>query len=568
MLTIVLVSVGIFQTYIVDNIAQLLQLGFKSIHIITEKKYFTKIPKHDAIRLIDAAKIDINYFDANSKLNKTFRNGFWNNTSKRFFLIYEYMKNNNIKNVLHLENDVLLYNNMKKIAATAFVRDDEIYITMDSNYRCIPGIIYIPKYDLLTNLIKNYDFTENDMVNLAKFYHKEKHIVKTFPIIDNSIRKCVYNENYYKFNSIFDGAAIGQYLGGVDPRNKSGDTTGFINTTCEIKYNKYDFKWIRKGNNVYPHIKINNMLIPINNLHIHSKNLAQFRINNPIENKYIQHESTKFITGEKIQFLCDHFIGTKKDFNYNPNVANYKNRYIKIGYNVAINNKKLIFCYTHLLDNIELLITTLKMMKNPFKLIFHNSDNAFNKNHLILFNKLPLLIHIYTQNCNIIENRVSYLPIGLGNSQWPHGSSSIHREVYNKNIEKTKEIYFNFNIKTNKNKRQKCFNIIEEKGIYWNDNLPYKKYLLELKKHKYAICPEGNGIDTHRFWECLYMNTIPICVKNKLTEYYKQYFPIIVLNDWEELNITQLDYSKKINHKMLDIKYIKQLLENDKEWLF
>jgi hypothetical protein len=208
------------------------------------------------------------------------------------------------------------------------------------------------------------------------------------------------------------------------------------------------------------------------------------------------------------------------------------------------------------------------MMKNPFKLIFHNSDNAFNKNHLILFNKLPLLIHIYTQNCNIIENRVSYLPIGLGNSQWPHGSSSIHREVYNKNIEKTKEIYFNFNIKTNKNKRQKCFNIIEEKGIYWNDNLPYKKYLLELKKHKYAICPEGNGIDTHRFWECLYMNTIPICVKNKLTEYYKQYFPIIVLNDWEELNITQLDYSKKINHKMLDIKYIKQLLENDKEWLF
>ena len=151
------------------------------------------------------------------------------NASKRFFLIYEYMKNNNIKNVLHLENDVLLYSVMN------YELDDKIYLTMDSKNRCIPGIIYIPKYELLTNLILNYNFTQNDMVNLAKFYYNEKHIVETFPIIDNSIKKCVYNENYHKFNSIFDAAAIGQYLGGIDPANKPGDTTGFIN---ENMYNK------------------------------------------------------------------------------------------------------------------------------------------------------------------------------------------------------------------------------------------------------------------------------------------------------------------------------------------
>ena len=84
------------------------------------------------------------------------------------------------------------------------------------------------------------------------------------------------------FNSIFDGAAIGQYLGGVDPRNIRKDTVGFVNTTCVIKYNKYEFKWIKKGEYSFPHIEINNKLIPINNIHFHCKNLKKFRMDNLI----------------------------------------------------------------------------------------------------------------------------------------------------------------------------------------------------------------------------------------------------------------------------------------------
>ena len=31
-----------------------------------------------------------------------------------------------------------------------------------------------------------------------------------------------------------------------------------------------------------------------------------------------------FITGEKIQFLCDHFVGKERDFKFNPKVKNYE----------------------------------------------------------------------------------------------------------------------------------------------------------------------------------------------------------------------------------------------------
>jgi len=265
----------------------------------------------------------------------------------------------------------------------------------------------------------------------------------------------------------------------------------------------------------------------------------------------------KFITGEKIQFSCDHFVGTDKGFRFNPNVDQYKNKFIYIGSNTNINNKQLIFCYTYLLDNINELVRTLESLQNPFILIFHNSDGSFDNKHLILFEKLPLLQRIYTQNMNVVHEKVFPLPIGFANSQWTHGNSKIHREVYDMPIEKTKEIYFNFSKITNKEKRNKCYNEIIKKGIKWNAKIPYQEYLIELKRHKYAICPEGNGIDTHRFWECLYMNTIPICLKNKVTEYYKKYFPIILLNDWQELDVNKLLYST-IDYQYLDMEYIRE----------
>jgi len=278
----------------------------------------------------------------------------------------------------------------------------------------------------------------------------------------------------------------------------------------------------------------------------------------------------KFITGEKIQLMCQHFVGKDNDFRFNPNIAQYKNRFIHIGNTSTINNDPLVFCYTHLLDNIDELIKTLKYLVNTFKLIFHNSDGNFNNKHLILFQKLPLLQCIYTQNINVEHEKVFPLPIGLGNSQWTHGNSKIHQQVYEMRVEKTKEIYFNFSKVTNPQKRNKCYDVIIKKGIKWNGNLPYKEYLIELKRHKYAICPEGNGIDTHRFWECLYMNTIPICLKNNITQYYKNLFPMVLLDKWSELSVSNIlssykELYKKFNgsNEYLDMTFLLKKLNSE-----
>ena len=269
----------------------------------------------------------------------------------------------------------------------------------------------------------------------------------------------------------------------------------------------------------------------------------------------------KYISGEKIQFMCDIFLGTDKNFKVNPNINKYKNKLIYINSNYIFKNTdKLIFTYNSNKITLLSLINVLKNIKHPFKLIFHNSDKEFNKNHLVLFDKLPLLQKIYTQNMNVIHPNVIPLPIGFANSQWKHGNRNIYNKVYNMNLPKKYNIYFNFNINTNKKERQECFNCINKKNIKWNKNKLYKDYLIELKQHKFAICPVGNGLDTHRFWECLYMKTIPICKKNILVEYYQKYFPIVILEKWSDLNIEKLQYNFEIDCKYLDLDYIKNLL--------
>ena len=279
------------------------------------------------------------------------------------------------------------------------------------------------------------------------------------------------------------------------------------------------------------------------------------------------------ITGEKIQTLCDYYIGTNDDFNFNPIIRNQTPKHINIdNYNIEI-IKKLkvnnIFCYTHLIDgeianfnnercinNLKNISIILSNISTKFNIIFHNSDGAFKNEHKSLL-QISNVNKIFTQNLSIeSEDRIIPLPIGIANSMWRHGNLNIWKQILETNslVNKPKFIYFNFNINTNTVKRKKCYDIITSKTIPNLPNTDYLNYLTILSSYKFAICPEGNGLDTHRFWECLYLKVIPICLKNHITEYYSKNFPIVLLDDWNELNIEKMDeIFKHANWKKYDM---------------
>jgi hypothetical protein len=89
--------------------------------------------------------------------------------------------------------------------------------------------------------------------------------------------------------------------------------------------------------------------------------------------------------------------------------------------------------------------------------------------------------------------------------------------------------------------RKKCYEQIIKQNIPFHlTNLEFGDYLRELKKYKYCISPEGNGIDCYRTWEALYMKTIPICKRSILVEEFAKTFPIYIIDDWKDLSINDL----------------------------
>jgi hypothetical protein len=280
---IILVCLENFQEYILDNIDNLLLFKNNNITVITNKKFNDKFAKYN-VKIINCEDLDDMSFNKKSQLDKQFRGGFWHLCSLRFYYIYSYIKQYNIQNCIHIENDVMIYYNLDNKLFTS----DKICCVFDSYTRVIPSIIFIPSPEKFKIIIDNYCTHINDMANLARFDETIIERLPLFTYLDINDEYKMITKNYSKYNIIFDGASIGQYLGGVDGCNISGDTRGFINETCIVKYNNYNFYWILDNNLYIPHIKINNKLFPIFNLHIHSKKLFNFKADNPLEDKFIK----------------------------------------------------------------------------------------------------------------------------------------------------------------------------------------------------------------------------------------------------------------------------------------
>jgi hypothetical protein len=286
MFSLVLVCLENFQEYILTNIAQLFKLGHINIYVLTNNHLMQEFePFADIITLISVESLDDPFeFNNKSTLNRDFRNGFWHHASARLFVLHAFMmKYQDVKNVIHIENDVLLYYNCDETLTKSLYNQRQVYIPFDSYERNIASIVYIPDGEIFGQILENYDFNKNDMFNFSEI-RKKTSLINTFPIFvskDNEVNERAFVTNgWNNFGGfIFDAAAIGQYVGGVDPRNIYGDTRGFVNETCIIKYNEEgEVFWRIDAGFMKPFIRIKttNVEVPIFNLHIHSKALMLY----------------------------------------------------------------------------------------------------------------------------------------------------------------------------------------------------------------------------------------------------------------------------------------------------
>jgi hypothetical protein len=64
---------------------------------------------------------------------------------------------------------------------------------------------------------------------------------------------------------------------------------------------------------------------------------------------------------------------------------------------------------------------------------------------------------------------------------------------------------------------------------------------------RYALCPRGCGVDTHRFYECIYLGCVPIVLRTH-TVFDRLYapdtgFPCLVVERWADVTEELLNQS-------------------------
>ncbi|MDC0476060.1 glycosyltransferase family 47 protein, partial [Acidimicrobiia bacterium] len=131
-------------------------------------------------------------------------------------------------------------------------------------------------------------------------------------------------------------------------------------------------------------------------------------------------------------------------------------------------------------------------------------------------------------------------------------------------------VYLNFNVTTNYLERQWIKDFFDnKKWVEIEDNLiEIEEYRKKVIDSTFVMCPPGNGTETHRMWEALFLGSIPI-VKNHITYKNIQDLPVFFVDDFKEVSEDSLNkflksLTKKpdLNLDKLSILYWHQEIQN------
>ena len=212
-------------------------------------------------------------------------NDFWTITTTRFMYIANFLQERNFHDVYHFENDVLLYIDLAKFNSLFCKLYLNLAITIGGPDKAMTGLMFIKNPQALChmtsffiNLLKNNKCSqirkiyETDMVNemtLMRIYSKEyPDKMIPFPILPFG----EWSKNYEVFNSIFDPASWGQFVGGTTDGISGAKPEDHYIGQLLREHPEYNVIW-KLG---IPYFKYDEKEVKINNLHIHSKNLNKY----------------------------------------------------------------------------------------------------------------------------------------------------------------------------------------------------------------------------------------------------------------------------------------------------
>ncbi len=266
--------------------------------------------RENQVILVDLSKIPKTQkhrrFEEISPFDKTYKGGFWNHTTERFFHLHDFLEKVPLKNVIHMETDVMLYVDMKELLPFFLRSKAELAGTFQWTTECVPGFVFIqhPKIwdrfiDHLIEKLESYRGGDpqtdlNDMRTLASFKTNEDTSFIQLPVLMPEYGLC-YEKREIKGDRantsleflsnradlfpgyLFDAAAFGIYANGYDktvyPQGRKGD----IHWKSLFDPSKLNFFWGEDGQGrPVPYVSLMGTSYRLANLHFHSKHPEGF----------------------------------------------------------------------------------------------------------------------------------------------------------------------------------------------------------------------------------------------------------------------------------------------------
>jgi len=153
---------------------------------------------------------------------------------------------------------------------------------------------------------------------------------------------------------------------------------------------------------------------------------------------------------------------------------------------------------------------------------------------------------IYCQNCDVYSDILEPIPIFLEREFWHPGKMETLKSTVAKKIQKHPvSVYMCHSISTNPEERQEPYELFDKFNWVTCDHGKngddFKRYIENVARHQFMVCPEGGGLDCHRTWESLYCGTIPIVKLTEFTEAFSKLFPMLIVDEWSEVTYQRLE---------------------------
>jgi hypothetical protein len=169
----------------------------------------------------------------------------------------------------------------------------------------------------------------------------------------------------------------------------------------------------------------------------------------------------------------------------------------------------------------------------------------------------PNLVRWFAQNLHTDHPKAIAIPIGVDFHTLEEGTRrdwgpDQTAQIQNDHLMKVRAqdnyrsilVLMNFTIATNTTARQACHDALHDKEFVTRLEAGTRRSDVwdAMSRSSFMVCPDGNGVDTHRLWECLALRCIPIVTRPPppMERLYKK-LPIVIVDSWDEVTPKALE---------------------------